>query len=315
MDTLSRILDLLHFSGSFYYATNFHPPWSLEVPAFSNVARFHYVVRGQCWVRVDGGAAQLLQAGDIIIIPHGARQILSDTPDRPPIPLEQAYDIADYRGQGIFEFGEQSTAPDTRLVCGHFEFDEAFRHPLIDSLPSYIVRNENDGQEYSWLKDSLHFMSHTALAEQAGGEAIITRLSEIIFIQAIRHWQQDRSEPRGFVAALNDSQIAKCLHAFHADIGAQWSVDSLAQKSGMSRTAFFDRFKHYLDMTPMQYVNSWRMQNARQMLAGDGGPIESIAQRVGYDSAASFSKAYKRAMGMNPGEHRRRMQASPEHRA
>lgn len=305
MDTLSKVLDLLHFSGSFYYATNFHPPWSIEVPAFSNVARFHYVARGSCWARIGECEPQLLQAGDIIIIPHGARQILSDTPERPPIPLEKAYDIADYNGSGLFEFGENPSLNNTRLVCGHFEFEESFRHPLIDNLPRFILRNENNGPEFSWLKDSLRFMSHTAVESREGGSAIIKRLSEVIFIQAIRHWQSDQSGRHGFLAALDDPNISKCLRSFHDGIAEQWSIDSMARESGLSRTLFYNRFKQYLDMTPMQYVTSWRMQNARQMLITEGLSIDRAAQRVGYDSTAAFSKVYKRTMGFSPGEHRR----------
>ena len=310
MDTLSRILDLLHFDATFYYATNFQAPWSIEVPAYRNVARFHYVTQGACWVRIEGVEPRRLLPGDIIIIPHGARQILSDEPDRPPTPLDQAYVESGYQGEGLFQIGDTISAHDTQLVCGHFEFADTFKHSLIDNLPVFIVRNENDGREFSWVKDMLRFMSHTAKHQHDGSAAILKRLSEVIFIQAVRFWQGSNEEPEGFIAALADPQLSRGLKAFHDDFANDWSVEKLARAAGMSRSLFAERFKHYLDLSPMQYVTQWRMQNARMLLTDAGNSINSIAIGVGYESVAAFSKAFKRVLGLNPGEYRRRIRAN-----
>ena len=309
MDTLSRILDLIHFDSSFYYATSFHSPWSIEIPAYRNVARFHYVSRGSCWVRIDDEEPRLLSAGDIIIVPHGASQVISDTPDREPIALEKAYEEAGYDGEGLFSFGEPSSANDTQLVCGHFEFEEGFRHPLVDQLPKYILGNENDGTGFAWVKDTLRFMSHSANTQCEGSSAIVKRLSEVIFIQAIQYWQCPGESGNRFLAALNDPQLSLGLKAFHDDYSANWSVDSLASVSCMSRSLFAERFRQYLDVSPMQYVTNWRMQNARQMLADENLSIDRIAGSVGYESTAAFSKAFKRTIGRNPGEYRRSLLA------
>lgn len=307
MDTLSRILDLLHFEATFYYVTNFQSPWGVEIPAYRNVARFHYVAQGACWVRIEGVEPRLLLPGDIIIIPHGARQILSDTADRVPTPLEQAYVEAGYDGGGFFQIGETTSVHDTQLICGHFEYEDMFRHPLVDNLPVCIVRNENDGQEFSWVKDILRFMSHTAKHQSDGSAAILKRLSEVIFIQAVRFWQTSSDDSAGFVAALADAQLSRGLKAFHDEPAGNWSVEKLARISGMSRSLFAEHFKHYLGLTPMQYVTQWRMQNARQLLGDGGHSMESVATHVGYESVAAFSKAFKRVLGLNPGEYRRRV--------
>lgn len=306
MDTLSKILDLMHFNGTFYFSTNFHSPWSVEVPQFQNVARFHYVTQGKCWVRINGVAEpKLLSVGDLIIIPHGMSHILSDEPDRPALSLNQAFEEVDYNGQGVFHIGNDVSPYDTQLVCGHFEFKEFFKHPLVDHLPEYIITNENTGMEFSWLKDILRFMSHTAKSEHSGSTAIIQRLSEVIFIQAVRFWYESDENRKGFVAALNDQQLSKGLKAFHEDYAANWTVEKLAQKSHMSRSLFSYRFKSYLNLSPMQYVTEWRMQNAKQILKETNIAIETIANTVGYDSAAAFSKAFKRSFDQNPGEYRR----------
>lgn len=306
MDALSKILDLLHFSGAFYFTTNFNAPWSIAVPSYKRVARFHYVTQGQCWVRVQGvDEPQRLSLGDIIIIPHGATHILSDTADAPPITLDEAFTLSGYEGQGVFEFGESSEKYGTQLVCGHFEFDDEYKHAFIDSLPQSIICNENEGTELSWLKDSLRFLASVAKSDQVGGSAIMKRLSEIIFIQSVRLWYERQDDNQGFLAALNDPHISKGLKAFHSDYAADWTVERLAKEAHMSRSLFSDRFKQYLNVSPIQYVTYWRMQSAKKVLGESNLSIEQVASTTGYDSLASFSKAFKRVVGKNPGEYRR----------
>jgi len=306
LDTLSNILDSLHFNGSFYFATSFHSPWSIEVPKFKNVARFHYVTRGLCWVRIAGEPeAKLLSTGDIVVIPHGARHILSDTADREPISLDDAFEQNNYTGQGVFTVGDGAPAHGTQLVCGHFEFSELFKHPFVSHLPSYIIKHESDGIDFSWLKDTLKLLSHTATNAHDGSSAIIKRLSEVIFIQIVRYWNEQENARKGFVAALKDRHLSDGLRAFHEDYSATWTVEKLAQASSMSRSLFAEKFKQYLEQSPMQYVTNWRMQNARIILAESDKSIDNIANEVGYESAAAFSKAFKRTFNCNPGEYRR----------
>lgn len=306
MDTLSKILDSLHFNGTFYFATNFHTPWSVEVPKYKNVARFHYVIQGSCWVRIEGmEEPERLSSGDTIVIPHGTRHILSDSPDRAPISLDEAFTQTHYDGQGIFQIGDGNSTYGTQLVCGHFEFSELFKHPLISHLPNTIIKRESDGMDFSWLKDTLKFLSHTATTQHDGSSAIIKRLSEVIFIQIIRFWNTQQNPDKGFIAALNDHHLANGLRAFHNDYAADWTVEKLARESSMSRSLFADRFKQYLNLSPMQYVTNWRMQNARQMLIESNLTLDSVAQKIGYDTSAAFSKAFKRNVGLAPGEYRR----------
>lgn len=312
MDPLSKVLDLLHFDGTFYFAANFNGAWGVEVPQYKNVARFHYVVQGHCWVRINGLAKpEKLSPGDLIIIPHGSSHVLSDKADGAVITLDEAFAQESYDGQGVFSIGDRKSSVETQLVCGHFEFDTLFRHPLVDHLPQRIVANENKGMAFSWLKDMLHFMSHTATTKVNGSSALIKRLSEVIFIQSIRLWYESDGSAQdntGFLAALNDQQLSKGLKAFHEDYAASWTVDKLAVMSSMSRSLFSDRFRYYLDMSPMQYVTQWRMQNAKKILKDTTTSVDSIATLVGYDSGPAFSKAFKREVGVNPGEYRRTTQ-------
>ncbi len=306
MDTLSNILNTLNFNGAFYYATDFQGAWSIQVPAFRKVARFHYVVQGHCWVRMaDTEKPRLLNSGDIVIIPHGQAHVLSNSPTAEPMSMDTAVEKAQYDGSGVFTLGNPDASDTTKLVCGHFEFDENFNHPLIDTLPSVIACNENAALEFSWLKDSLQFLSHVARSDHMGADSIIKRLSEIIFIQSIRYWHQQEGANSGFLAVLQDPHISKGLQQFHADYSCDWTVEDLAKASGMSRSLFSERFKEALDITPMTYVAQWRMQVAKKLLNESLLSIDQVAEKVGYESLASFSKAFKRITHVNPGEYRR----------
>jgi len=314
MDILSKILDALRFNGTFYYSTNFSESWSIRVPSYKRVARFHYVTQGNCWVKIDSiPEPQQLCTGDLIIIPHGASHILCDNPDTPPISLEKAYEHSNYQGEGVFEFGNEKTNHDTQLVCGHFEFEDVFQHPLIEHLPEYIIQNENMGGQNSWLKDTLRFMEFAAKSRHEGSVAIIKRLSEVIFIQTVRLWHSARENQEGFMAALQDPQISKGLKAFHDNPSENWTVERLAEASLMSRSLFSERFKQFMAISPMQYVTQWRMQNAQQLLTESELSIDQIANHVGYDSLAAFSKAFKRVVSQNPGEYRRSSKAALQH--
>lgn len=158
--------------------------------------------------------------------------------------------------------------------------------------------------DFFWMKDTLKFLSHSAANQQDGSSAIIKRLSEVIFIQMIRFWNTQHNPNKGFIAALNDKNLSNGFRAFHDDYSAVWTVEKLARESSMSRSLFAERFKQYLDLSPMQYVTNWRMQRARQILTESNLSLENIAQQVGYDSAAAFSKAFKRTFQRTPGEYR-----------
>lgn len=306
MDVLSKVLDSLHFNGSFYFATDFYSPWSVEVPKYKNVARFHYVARGLCWVRVGESAEPVrLSAGDIIIIPHGTRHILSDTEDRDPISLDEAFAKNNYEGHGLFTIGGGAVTHGTQLVCGHFEFSESFRHPFLSQLPSHIVKQHTGQGSETWIKDTLNFLSHTANANFGGSAAVIKRLSEVLFIQMVHYWNRTNELNKGFVAALNDQQISKGLLAFHNNFADDWTVEKLAFESNMSRSSFAERFKAYMGESPMQYVTTWRLENAKRLLHESQKSLERIANEIGYESAAAFSKAFKRAYDRNPGEFRK----------
>lgn len=305
MDVLSDILDLLKFKGSLYFATNFTAPFGIQVPPYKRVARFHLAVSGDCWVKVDGTEEPVrLQAGDMIIVPHGAPHALSDRIDTPIVSLDEALNKSGFKGKGHFAFGGDDESQ-TNLLCGHFEFDPTFSHPLLTELPNHILIRGEQAVEFSWFESAMRYMSYESRTPNLGGGAIVRRMSEILFIHAVRVWSATSNMDEGFLRAVSDRHIGRALQAFHANPADQWTIDRLAAEAGLSRSVFADRFRALMSSTPLSYVTSWRIQKACHFLLESDLPTDVIAEKVGYQSQASFSKVFKKIIGQGPGAYRR----------
>lgn len=305
-DALSQVLDALKLRGSIYFHTHFSPPWGVRVPAYGRVARFHMALRGDCWLRIENAPSPLrLATGDLAVIPHGAAHILSDAPDREPLDVDEVVERAGYTGQGALVFGEPDENLACKLFCGHFEFDEGTLHPILQSLPDVIhVPNTQSLNSY-WLESMLRFVSAEISGDRAGSEAIIHRLSEIVFIQVIRTFVDKVGDDAGSLAAVLHPQFGRCLSKVHRAPAEHWTVEAMALEAGMSRTVFAERFASLMGMTPLNYVTHWRMQEARRKLIDTELPLIDIAEGVGYGSEAAFSRAFKRQFDVTPGELRR----------
>jgi AraC family transcriptional regulator, activator of mtrCDE len=305
MDVLSDVLVALRLRGTLYFSTDFRPPWGLRVPRFRRVARFHLVTRGACWIRIDGVAEPIrLEAGDIILIPQGAEHVLADTPDTPCRTVEEVVKAAGFTGKGALAIGGDDDGAPTRLVCGHFEFDEDFEHPLLEQLPpALVVRWDEQNRNYP-LEEAFRFIVREVQEGRPGHEAVVGRLSEILFVQLVRSWAAGAEHRRGLLAALLDPRLGTALAAIHADPRSRWTLEALSRCAAMGRTAFAERFTAVMGHTPLRYVTLWRMQLAKRMLADSRLSLEQIADRVGYESGAAFSRVFKKAAGMSPGAYR-----------
>ncbi|MEO0998592.1 MAG: AraC family transcriptional regulator [Pseudomonadota bacterium] len=306
MDILSDILDLVSLRGSLYFKAHFSPPWAVEVPAFRHVARFHFVMRGDCWVDVAGAAAPLhLGTGDLVVIPHGAAHVLKDAPATVAATLDDVVEKSGFSGEGALVYGGEDAQSPCKLVCGHFEFDEDISHPLLSSLPPFLHVAAVDGLDYSWLDSALRFVAHEATGERPGSAAILRRLAEIVFVQTLRALDGEQHAAVPGIAGLMDHQLRSSLTAIHGRPGEPWTVESLAREAAMSRTRFSVRFKERVGMAPMEYLTLWRMQRARKLIATTNRPIVAIAQEVGYTSESAFGRAFTRWVGRAPGALRR----------
>lgn len=304
MDALTDILNTLRLSSSLYFRTELTAPWGVQVPAKGKVARFHIVVRGQCWLQIEGQEEGVYMSnGDLMIIPHGAAHTLADQADSEIIPLDTLLDKAGYTGSGNLVYG--GGGPGCCLVCGEFAFDELESHPLLENLPAKLSVSGDASYNAHWLDSTISFIGHEAANMRSGAHAIIDRLSEIILIQVIRATLDSASEQIPFLSAFTDPRINTVLSAIHQDPAHDWSVESLGKIAHMSRSAFSNRFTHLAHMTPLQYVIFVRLQRASRLLIESNTPLMLIAEKIGYQSEAAFSQAFKKQFNIRPGEYRR----------
>lgn len=308
LDLLSDILTKLSVRGTLYFRTSLSEPWGIKVPSFENVARFHYAHRGDCQVRVHPDKeAVSLEQGDLILIPHGALHDLycKATPSDQIFPLEQVLQKSGYDGRGVLVYGGDANDREIQLICGHFSFAPFSRHVLIERLPAYLhIRNYGDtaGQ---WLHSSLRMIGSEAGGAKLGGDLIALKLSEVIFAQAIRAYLEHEVGAHHPLAGFADPHIGRALAAFHQKPSKPWSVDALAKEAGLSRTGFAQLFSEKMEMTPMQYLTSWRIQIARAGLLERGLSVADAAELAGYSSESSFSRVFQKEVGIRPAAFRK----------
>ena len=300
VDPLGEALYVLRMSGSFYSRCEFTAPWGLALPAFEASLMFHVVMSGRCWLEVEGAEATLMQPGDLALVPHGEGHRLASEPglpaawlaDVPRDPVSDRYEILRQGGGG---------AP-TGLVCGTVRFDHPAARHLVALLPRLIGVEAAGSSQTDWLQSTVRFMAAEAAALRPGGETVITRLADVLVIQAIRSWiERDPAAQTGWLGALRDRQVGRALAMIHRDPARAWSVGSLATEVAMSRSAIAARFTELVDEPAMHYVTRWRMAVAQSRLTQDGTTIHELAGRLGYQSEAAFSRAFKRFVGVPPG--------------
>ncbi|PWE34008.1 AraC family transcriptional regulator [Maritimibacter sp. 55A14] len=303
LDLLSDILTRLSLRGTLYFRTSFSEPWGVRVPAFRDVARFHFAHRGEALVRVgDQRAPVHLAQGDLIIIPHGAEHVLScrHTGPEEALPLDDVLKRSGFDGEGALVWGGDEALRDTQLICGHFALAEGSRHLLFDRLPPYIHLRGYGDEAGPWLEASLRVIGAEAGRARLGGDLIALKMSEAIFAQAIRAFIEQSQDGVTGIAGFSDPHLARAMTAFHRDPTADWTVAALAREAGLSRTGFAERFSARLGVTPMGYVTSWRMQIAREAIASRGLSVAEAAEVSGYASESAFSRVFKKEIGVSP---------------
>ncbi len=311
MDFLSDILSCLQMSGTLYFRTSFTSPWSIRVPSFENVARFHFAHKGRCLVRIEPDQAPVfLEQGDLLIITRGAAHTLYCDPitENQAVKLDRVVEESGFTGTGALVYGELGSDHETQLICGHFAFSKEANHLLIDTLPSYIHIQNYGEASGAWMENTLKVIGNEAGREQLGSDLIAQKMSEIIFAQALRTYLEGKGSDQPVLAGFADPNIARALAAIHKNPGYLWTLEGLAKMAGMSRTAFTNKFSQCMTTTPMGYITHWRMQIARRQLANSNEPIIAIAENVGYHSEAAFSRVFKKHHKEAPATYRRLIQ-------
>lgn len=327
LDTLSEVLRSVRLRGALFFHVEGRDRWASEAPDASEIARYvmpgieqvmayHVVTEGSCWTGVIGGEPVQLGLGDIVVYPRGAPHSVTSHPGlRGQVdlqayvqPREQQLPVFSTRVGGDVRVGiADSPSPpgSSTLVCGFFGCDARPFNPLLASLPDLLHVRARGGED-----DRIHQLIRFAVAESVckrpGGEALLERLSETMFIELVRRYLEELPDGQNnWLAGLRDRYVGRALTCLHASPGEVWTIDRLAERVGLSRSSLHERFAQFTGHAPMQYLARWRMQVAAGLLRQSGATVASIAQDVGYESEAAFSRAFRRETGRPPATWRR----------
>jgi len=294
MDVLSNILSALHLHARVFSHGCYRGEWALDTSGEKRTT-FHLLIRGSCWLHLPEQKEPIaLSGGDLIVFPHDAAHILSNSPQLPKadFPLNLPADPA---AEGVA----------ATLVCGYFHFERCAWNPLLEALPEWIFIRYEESNTLPLMETLGKFLQYELDADNIGVDLVVDKLSEILFINVVRRFVKDY-EGGGYIAALADKQIGKALSAVHQNLQEKWSVESLAQVAGMSRSSFAEKFVKLTGHTPMNYLTKWRMTIAQERLVHEKESVVAVAEASGYQSEAAFSKTFKKHFGYGPGAARKR---------
>ncbi len=303
-DPIADVLHSLRMSSSFYCRSEFTAPWGLELPEMPKHLMFHVLTSGHCLLKVNDKICHL-QAGDFVLVPHGQGHVLISDNEVLPTPLFETERelITDCYERLCFGGGGEPTM----MICGAVRFEHPVALRIIEILPEIIHMNAKITENES-IHNTIRLMISEASDTRIGGDALITRLSDVLVMQTIRFWLvRNAAVHKGWFGALHDQQIGKAISLVHRDPTYLWSLETLAASVGMSRSAFAARFMSLVGESPMQYVRHWRMQMAIERLKDKNDPISVIAETFGYESEAAFSRAFKKVIGHSPGYFRKKI--------
>lgn len=303
-DTLSEVLQAARFHSTVLCRSEMMAPWGFSVIG-RDFAAFHIVLRGNCCLEVDSvDGLTWLSERDLVILPHGHAHVVRDSPTSPATRLEDLIADSKTDHRGLLRAGGRG--PKTVLVCGGFRFEDRTSNPLLAALPPMIhLRGRRPGVE-AWLRTTLDFLARESDAYRPGADSVVTRLADILFIEAIRdYFSSPEAETLGLAVALRDPRVGAAVASILRHPETDWDVQTLARHAGMSRTAFALQFAKLVGRSPLGYVTRCRMSKAAALLRTSTATIPQIAERVGYHSEVGFSRAFKRSFRATPAAYRR----------
>ncbi|MET0773759.1 MAG: AraC family transcriptional regulator [Candidatus Limnocylindrales bacterium] len=313
LELVPRVLDLVRLSGAIFLKSDFRAPWSYSSPPApqmavalpelagrsSSLVMLHVVASGSCWVSLDGGPRMQLAAGDVVVMPYGDANVwgssepaeaVSVTTLLPPPPWS-TFPHIDHGGGG----------ETTSMVCGYLVGDAVLFDPVLRALPPLFVVRPPQGAAANWMAASIEFALRATRTPTGGASWTDRRLPELLFTEVLRlYLENEDAQLTGWLAGLRDPLVGHALALMHADPAHDWTVTELASAVASSRTVLVDRFHELLGQPPIRYLTGWRMDLASGLLRTTNLGVTDIAERVGYESEAAFSRAFKRAFGKAP---------------
>jgi AraC-like DNA-binding protein len=264
---------------------------------------YHLLTEGQGFAGLEHGKRIPLVAGDIVIFPHGDSHTVSNGAQVEPVDQERELHRIFAHGLKLARAGGGGEV--TKLVCGYMSCDPQLSRVFLAGLPAVFKVNVRDGAAGRWLESSIRFSVEEADASRAGGEAVMAKLSEVLFVETLRRYISELPpEQTGWLAGARNPEVGKALALLHHHPARSWTIASLAQEVGLSRSVLAERFRHYMGEPPMSYLTGWRLQLGAQMLKSGSRSVAEIAAEVGYESEAAFNRAFKRSCRIPPARFR-----------
>ena len=331
-DTLSELLRGVRLRGALFFYLEGSDPWVAEtprsrefspavLPGADHVIPFHGIARGSCWAAIVGEEPVRLNEGDVVVFPQGDHHAISSAPGlrakrvdpgiyfapRPPqLPFALA---VNERGEAtaLLEGGGSER---TTIVCGYLGCDAKPFNPLLASMPRVLRMSGLAADGGSWVASLLRSVVDESNRKRPGGEAVLERMSEMLFVEVLRRYAEDLpSDQTGWLAAMRDPAVGRALAIMHGRPAESWTLERLGEETALSRSTLHERFVHFIGQPPMQYLAQWRMQLAAKWLRDTDEKVAGVAAEVGYESEAAFSRAFRRAVGESPGAWRRARRA------
>jgi AraC-like DNA-binding protein len=334
-DTLSDVLRAVRLRGAVFFYVHANDPWVAEtppgqeiipaiLPGVDHMMEFHVVARGSCWAAIVGEEPIRLEAGDIVLFPQGDAHVMSSAPGLRGAPAERAIYFGprppqlpfalDYRNESKRAPADGMTTAlldgggrdHTTLVCGFLGCDAKPFNPLLASMPRVLRLPGIAADGSSWISAFLNTIVDESNRRRPGGEAVLERMSEMLFVEVLRRYADGLpADQTGWLAGMRDAAVGRALALIHGRPGEAWTLERLGDEAALSRSTLHERFVHFIGQPPMQYLAQWRMQLAARVLRGTDAKVIDVALEVGYENEAAFARAFRRAVGASPAAWRR----------
>jgi AraC-like DNA-binding protein len=311
-DTLTQILLGLRLEGVEYGRCVMREPWAIAFPP-KREASFHFVAQGSCWIRTQTTDWMRLNTGDALLLPRSTFHVMASSPEVPTVDIdalarkvvsENLYLVNGESNAALTAADAEDASPQHILFCGAMRFNLDPLHPLLAMMPD-VMRACDLAQRDPTVPAMLEAMEREIALNRIGSCGILARLADVLSASIIRAWVECAcSDATGWIAAVRCPQIGRVLAAIHNQPEREWSVAELADVMGASRSSFVEKFSKAVGETPARYVARVKMFQARHWIANEGMRVAMVANRLGYDSEASFSRAFKRIIGHPPSEAR-----------
>jgi AraC-like DNA-binding protein len=309
MDTLLEVLRSVRLTGGVFLSAHFTAPWCISVAMTpedcvpflkkpAQVIGYHVVTEGRLIVAIEGEPIIEVSAGEIVLFPQNEPHTLANEVG---VKSTRARDLIQKSPDGsLLRIEHGGGGPATRVVCGFLASEENF-NPLISALPKILKVDIRYGASREWIEASVRFAAGELVDGQLASSSVLIRLSELLFTEAVRQYSSTLGEDEvGWLKGLKDPHVGRALALIHHKPGEPWSVETLAGEVALSRSAFVERFRSLVGMSPIRYLTLWRLQTAKVNLRERTKTIAQLAHSVGYESEEAFSRAFKREFGIAP---------------